>query len=160
MAQIIYDTTTGDIASVFVDTVTVGTLPSGFANKSESGVVNELADKHIDISGPTLEELDYMRFTGPDDQGVLTVETHGVQKVNGNTDVDTALIIDNDAILVQLGDADQTPGSGSGFFSELPTNLLNGAATFKLAAGAVAGALTLYVKAGAMKVASKEINYL
>ncbi len=96
MAQIIYDTTTGDIASVFVDTVTVGTLPSGFANKSESGVVNELADKHIDISGPTLEELDYMRFTGPDDQGVLTVETHGVQKVNGNTDVDTALIIDND----------------------------------------------------------------
>ena len=113
----------------------------------------------MDPSGPTVIERDFLRFTGPAKQDVLSVETHGVQKVNGVTDVDTVLTDDDEEIIFQLGDTNATPGSGTGFFSEQEDQLVLGAATTKIAAGAVADIEYLHVRMGFQGSFKKQIDF-
>lgn len=104
-------------------------------------------------------ERDYLNFTGDAEQDVNTVETHGVQKVDGETDLDITATDDDEDIIFQLGDIDATPGSGTGFFSEQEDQLTLGAATTKVAAGAIAGTEFLHVRMGFQGSFKKSIAF-
>ena len=159
MPQIVYNLTTGDIAAVFGDSETIPTLPTGYGILSAAGNVNDLVDKHVDITGPAVEERDYIRFTGLDTQDVNCVQTHGVQKVDGDTDVDMVGAGDTELVYMQIGGPLMAPTT-SGFFEDNSKNLVFGAAAYKLAAGAVAGTMYLYAKGGNFRPIQKELDYV
>ena len=159
MAQVVYESTTGNISAVFDDSVVLPTLPTGYANLAATGNVNDLVDKHVDISGPSIEERDYPRITGPDTQDVSTVDTHGIQKVNGNTDVDMVAAGDNELSWIQIGDELMQAGP-AGFFQSNSENLTYGAATYKLASGNVTGPLSIFAKFDNSRIVSKAIAYV
>jgi len=155
MAQILYDTTKGYIVGVFLDTETVGTLPAGYAIHNEVGVDPiEFINKQIDISGPSVKTRDYLTFTGLDTQGVSTVAVHGVAKFNGATDAALTGVGDN-----ELGDTNGTPITAEGFLEDPEDKLSLGAATTRLASGAIAGGEYLHVDAGFLGKFKKIINY-
>lgn len=160
MAKIVYNTTTGVIAAAFADSQTVGTLPAGFAVFTEATALTAMPGLVVDLGGPSTEEIDYVRFTGPTEQVVDTVDTHGVQKVDGPTDLDLANPSDNELVFMQLGDINRNPATTQkGFLAEQDDQLLNGAATFKLASGSVAGNEYLHVKPVGLQIAKNNLTY-
>jgi len=158
MSKIVYNTTTGNISSVYADSESLPILPGGYSAFTAAVAVGDAILMHVDTSGPSLETRDYLRFTGPVSQAAASVVTHGVQKVDGSTDVDMANASDNEDIYVQLG-TDSVPGSNAGFTDEPEDQLLFGAATFKVSAGPTQGTEVLYVKAAGLGVAKKDITY-
>jgi hypothetical protein len=126
----VYDTVSGRIAAIFHQTAP--TPPPGYAYTSDAIQDAQIVDHKRDIMASALKKRDALKQVGSNSVPRLSVGQVAVQKIDGTTLADKAAVSDADPVTYVL----ENDGA---FLEEDDEALVQGAASVKVAASAIAG---------------------
>lgn len=146
----IYDDASGRIAAIVLQGTP--TPPSGFTLTSDAVEDEDIIDSKRNIGTGLIQKRDALKISGSNGVAAGTVGSVVVQKIDGVTQADLTDPSDDDAIAVKVE-------NDAAFLEKESDNLVNGAASVKIAAPSVADQSRFLVLSDELQLLDSEVIF-